>query len=113
MMRCHSRILGRFSIAVFCAVSLLAASPNARLLDAVKNSDRTSVRSLLEQHADVNAPDTDGTTALHWAARWDDVETAQLLIHSGANAKAANRYGVTPLSLACINGSTRMVELLL
>ncbi len=27
--------------------------------------------------------------------------------------KAANRYGVTPLSLACTNGNGAMVELLL
>ena len=112
-MRYQSGIVGAFSVSLFCAVSLLAASPNARLVDAVKNSDKASARSLLEQHADVNVPETDGTTALHWAARWDDVETAQLLIRSGANAKAANRDGVTPLSLACINGSAPMVELLL
>ena len=31
----------------------------------------------------------------------------------GANAKAANRYGVTPLSLACTNGNGAIVELLL
>jgi len=106
-------IVGPFSVSLLCAVSLLAASPNAWLVDAVKNSDRASARSLLEQHADVNVPDTDGTTALHWAARWDDVETAQLLIRNGANAKASDRHGVTPLSLACINGSAPMVELLL
>ena len=32
---------------------------------------------------------------------------------AGANVKAANRYGVTPLSLACTNGSAADVELLL
>ena len=32
---------------------------------------------------------------------------------AGANVKAANRYGVTPLSLACTNGNAAMVELLL
>ena len=47
----------------------------------------------------------DGTTALHWAARWDDLEMADLLIRAGANVKAANRFGATPLSLACMNGS--------
>src|SRR5580765_5193717 len=107
------RFSGWLIVPTFLASSLMAASPSARLVDAVKNTDKASARSLLEQHADVNVPETDGTTALHWAARWDDVETAQLLIRSGANAKAANRDGVTPLSLACINGSAPMVELLL
>ena len=52
-------------------------------------------------------------TALHWAAYQDDLETAELLVRAGANVKAANRYGVTPLSLACTNGNAAMVELLL
>ena len=34
-------------------------------------------------------------------------------MRAGANVKAANRYGVTPLSLACANGNGAMVELLL
>ena len=52
-------------------------------------------------------------TALHWAAYQDDLEIAELLVRAGANVKAANRYGVTPLSLACTNGNGAMVELLL
>ncbi len=64
----------------------------------------TATLALLKQHADVNAPEADGTTALHWAARQDDLDMADRLIKAGANVKAANRYGVTPLYLACVNG---------
>ena len=32
---------------------------------------------------------------------------------AGANVNAANRYGVTPLSLACVNGDAPMIEMLL
>src|SRR5262249_14383541 len=49
----------------------------------------------------------------HWAAYQDDIEIAKLLISAGANLKAANRYGVTPLSLACTNGNGAIVELFL
>ena len=35
------------------------------------------------------------------------------MIKAGANVRAANRYGATPLWLACINGSAPMVERLL
>ncbi len=52
-------------------------------------------------------------TALHWAADQDDAETVKLLLRAGADAKAANRYGVTPLSLACTNGNGAIVKALL
>jgi uncharacterized protein len=85
----------------------------ASLPDAVKDGDHAAAISLLQQHADVNAPEPDGTTALHWAVRQDDHEMVDRLIKAGANAKAANRYGVTPLYLACVNGSAPMIARLL
>jgi ankyrin repeat protein len=98
----------------FAAISLIGAdSTAAQLADAAKAMDAAAIRSLLAQNIDVNVPQIDGTTALHWAAYRNDVETANLLVRAGANVKAANRYGVTPLSLACTNGSGPMVELLL
>ena len=96
-------------VALSFASSSFAAE--SRLANAAEKSDRATLRSLLKQHADVNAPQADGMTALHWAAYREDLETAKLL--ASANANATNRYGVTPLSLACQNGSTAMVELLL
>jgi ankyrin repeat protein len=38
---------------------------------------------------------------------------AQLLVRAGANVKAANRYGVTPMYSAAVNGNAAMIELLL
>jgi len=91
-----------------------AANTDTRLADAVQNGDRTAVRSLLAKRVDVNAPQGDGTTALHWAAFNDDREVAKLLLAAGANVKAATRDGaITPLFLACKNGSAPMIELLL
>src|SRR5690242_16964819 len=58
------------------------------------------------------AADVD-TTALHKAVYGDDVAAVERLLAKGADPKAANRYGATPLSLACINGNGRIVELLL
>jgi ankyrin repeat protein len=79
----------------------------------VKSKDKDSIRTLLRQGADVNTPEPDGTTALHWAAHWNDLETADLLIRAGADVRAANRYGATPLSEAASNGSAALVERLL
>ncbi|PYS26414.1 MAG: hypothetical protein DMG11_20010 [Acidobacteria bacterium] len=36
-----------------------------------------------------------------------------MLLRAGANAKAANRYGVTPLSLAAVNGNAGLMEALI
>ena len=89
------------------------ASSRAPLADAAEKLDRASVRALIGQRADVNAPQPDGMTALHWVVYQDDLDLATLLVRAGANVKAASRYGVTPLSLACTNGSGPIVELLL
>jgi ankyrin repeat protein len=94
-------------------LSVLCFAEDLRLLDAVKNRDRAAVRSLMDQHVNVNAAQADGTTALAWAANRDDLETAGLLIRAGAKVNLANDYGVTPLSLACTNRSAAMVERLL
>ena len=48
-----------------------------------------------------------------WAAHWNDVATADLLIRARADANVANDFGMTPLSRACTNGSAALVELLL
>ena len=96
---------------------LVAASgisaAESRLADAAEKSDHETVRTLLKKRVDLNAPQVDGMTALHWAAHLDDLETAKLLLKAGANAKVENRYGMTPLSLACANGNTELVEALL
>src|ERR1700722_7369030 len=57
--------------------------------------------------------DPDGTTALHWAVRHDDLKAAEALIKAGADVKAVNRYGVTPINLAATNGSAAMIRKLL
>jgi uncharacterized protein len=100
-------------LAVVGALGLAAPAEDLRLVDAVKNRNRTAVRSLIEQRVSVNAAQPDGATALAWAANRDDLETADLLIRAGAKVNAANDYGVTPLSLACTNRSAAMVERLL
>ncbi len=109
----RAKHLGRIG-AWLCAVAALsAAGPDTRLADAAKKNDRGAVQALLKQHADVNAAQVDGTTALHWTAHHDDLQLAEQLVSAGAAVNAANRYGVTALSLACTNGSGPMVELLL
>lgn len=102
------------------AAALLAGSaegaeaPDRRLVDAARRQDRGLVRVLLKgRAADVNARQPDGATALLWAAQWDDLETADLLIRAGADVGAVNDFGVSPLHMAATNGSEAMVVRLL
>jgi len=100
-------------LSLLSAASLLGATVNSRLADAAEVGDKAGVQALLQQGVDVNAPQVDGTTALHWAANNGDLQMVELLVRAHANVKAADRYGVTPLSSACEAGNGPMVELLL
>jgi ankyrin len=93
-----------------------AAAGNNTLLDAASAADWTAVRSLLAKGTRgdlVNAVDADGSRALHWAVRADELEISELLIRAGADVSAENRLGVTPLYLAAQNGNAAMIRKLL
>ena len=76
----------------------IGATPRRRaLVQAVKAGDRATALALARDTAEVAAAEADGTTALHWAVRQNDLELVDRLLRTGADANAANRYGVTPL----------------
>lgn len=106
-------------ISALCLVALLgvgnlaAAQGTVRLVDVVKNGNLAAARALLKQRVDVNAPDAEGMTALHWAAHRNNQELVQLLLAAGANPNAANRYRVRPLHEAATVGNAAIVEALL
>lgn len=99
--------------AVLAALAVDASAAGSPLIDAIKTGNRQVARAALKQARDVNTPEADGTTALHWAVQSDDVEIVRLLLRAGARADAANRYGLTPLMLAATNGSAVAVDVLL
>ena len=101
-------------VSAFMAVSRVgAAAVDLPLIDALRAGDAGRARALIADGIDVDASDGDGTTALHWAALHDDVETGRALIAAGARVEAANRFDATPLALAAENGSAAFIELLL
>ena len=98
----------------FLLCGMIASAADTRLAQAAQNHDRSAVQTLLAEKVDVNAAQGDGTTALHWAAFNDDLDMAKMLIAAAANVKATTRIGaITPLFMACKNGSAAMVSLLL
>jgi ankyrin repeat protein len=100
-------------LAMVLLAPLCGASGDLRLLDAVKRRDAKALAALLGQHADVNAAQPDGATALAWAAFLGDDKAADLLLAAGAKVNVANEYGETPLTLACANGDAALAVKLL
>ena len=109
-LRCRKWIVPVLAALLVNVGAARAAGVEPSLVDAVKEGNIAAVRAMVSDRADVNAAEVDGTTALHYAAHLDSLAAADLLIRAGANVRAANRYGVTPLWLACVNGSAAMVE---
>jgi uncharacterized protein len=100
---CSTRRRGSVALWHKIAVRILATLLLMASVSAGQSGDPNSA----------NKTEPDGTTALHWAAQRNDLETAEKLIRAGANVTAANRYGVTPLQVAATNGSAAMLEKLL
>ena len=77
------------------------------------SGDAAAVQRLIRQKLDVNAPQADGATALHWAVYRNDVALADTLIAARANVKAPNQADMTPLSMASLYGNAPMIDKLL
>lgn len=95
------------------ALVLAAAVVTTPLVEAVKTGDLAAARAQVKSGANVNQPEGDGATALHWATHRDSVELVRLLIDAGAEVRVANDLGVTPLHLAAANGNAAIAKLLL
>ena len=87
--------------ALLFAVAFLTGAAAEPLLEAAKNGDVATVRSLLQGGADPNTAGGDGVSALHLAAEHGNLEIVQLLLRAGAAVDAKTRIGAyTPLHLA-------------
>jgi len=112
MMGNANRVLAGLMMAAL-SVPAAAWAAESAAADAAQRRDTGSLRALLNNRAGVNTPQPDGTTALHWAVYWNDVEAAKLLLRAGANPAARNRFGASPLSEAVTTGNPELVAALL
>jgi ankyrin repeat protein len=116
-MRRTSKRSGLLAFAAFATLMAFVVTSNAAgksdVADAAMRGDKAAVQKLIAAKADVNAPQNDGATALHWAVYRGDKEMVGLLVRAGANPKAANREGSTPLWLAGIAGDASIIAALL
>ena len=62
-----SRVVVACVALVATATALVSGAGKSDIADAAQRGDRAAVQKLILQKADVNAPQVDGATALHWA----------------------------------------------
>ena len=102
------------AIALATTALLFASAPDAPVADAAMRGDAEAVMALIKSGADVNAPQGDGMTALHWAALDGHPDIAQTLVYAGARIDPITRLGAyTPLHLAAKGGRVEIVGILL
>ena len=87
----------------FCPFSKGAGG---KMIEAASRGNIKRVKLLIEEGADVNARDEDGSTALIEAARYEHTEIAKLLIENGADVNAKDKDGWTALMGVAKTGET-------
>src|SRR5262245_43944236 len=100
----------------FLLLSSLPASAGvleSRLAEAVRNNDVVAIKSLLAEHADVNAPLPDESTVLAWAVDRQNAQSVDMLLAAGAKPNVTGVDGASPLTLACERGDPQIVASLL
>ena len=55
---------------------------------------------LLQHNVEINSPDFDGDTPLHFAVMNNNLEAVEYLLENGANTNVKNKDGITPLHIA-------------
>lgn len=87
-----------------CVVAMLTAGTLAAAdssgADAAMNQNKEAIAALLSRNANPNAAQLDETTALHWAAHWEDAVSVDLVIRAGAKIEVKDKDGWSPETLA-------------
>jgi ankyrin repeat protein len=83
------------------------------LPELVELERRDEALRLIAAGADVDERASDGTTALHWAAHFGDLELVEALLERGADATLRNDYGATAIAAAAVEGDPAIIKALL
>ncbi len=117
MKKINRAVLKLLATKLVAAGLLFCASTNAtqaqNLADIVSAGDREQALSLLATGTDVNATQSDGSSALLYAVYAGDIELVKLLLAAGADANHGNEYGAMPMAEAAMQGNVEIMQLLL
>lgn len=98
---------------IAAALFVMDARADSPLADLIQAGDTRAALELLRAGTDVNAPQNDGTTPLHWAVYQVDEALVSELLRREANPNTINNFGSAPLSEAARLANQKMVEMLL
>ncbi len=93
--------------------SVMSSAAEESLVSLAEKQQVSQAYALIESGVDVNRAAADGTTALHWAAYYGELELARRLIRVEADPDTRNDYGSSPLGEAATKGDLEMLSLLL
>ncbi|HSE41068.1 MAG TPA: ankyrin repeat domain-containing protein, partial [Acidobacteriota bacterium] len=93
---------------------LFAEDLNQQLIEATRNGDVATVKSLLDRGADVNAKSRYNITPLAISCDKGNLEMVKLLVERGADLNAEDSfYHASPLSWAAENGNVEIMKFLI
>src|SRR3990167_222334 len=112
VMKMKGNLISSISIIFILLVSMAMTGCATPLHIAAARGDINAVKALLEQRADVNKRDKNGSTPLNEASSKGHANIVRLLIEKGADVNDKSKVGHSPLHLAAFAGSLESVRLL-
>ncbi len=102
----------------FLSVTLVLVLSNeiyahGNLADVVASGNRDHALDMIAEGTDVNAVQSDGTSALLYAVYQGDSELVSALVEAGAEVTLRNEYGASTMSEAAMQGSVNILRMLL
>jgi hypothetical protein len=94
-------------------IAFAQSDTSSSLLTAAYDGDVARIQELISNHADVNATNNDGVTALMIAAGANKTDVMKVLIQSHADVNRKTRNGNTALIFATGKGNKEAVRILL
>lgn len=82
------------------------------LMAAVVKGNIAIVRKILQLHANVNAVDVNGSSALHYAVIFKNLEMVKLLMDYMPNLDLKDNSGATPFELAAKSNNKELISLI-
>ncbi len=98
-------------------VNIIASKPERKMLFDNKKDTYFEDAAQFFSKESMEQVDNDGTTALHYAARYNHLEMLRVMIEKGVDVNltedAPAEAGNTPLHTACLHGNAEIVKLLI